>query len=151
RALHGVAAAIVAPTCMALVATTFPKGPLRNAAAAVFGAMGGVGFVMGLVVGGALTEVWWRLAVLGNGPIGLPVLYLARTMLRETQKERMKLDATGAVLATLMCTAAVIFISTGAETGWLSASTIGSGLVALAAFGAFAVVERTAKNPIVPF
>src|SRR5262249_34556134 len=86
-----------------------------------------------------------------NVPIGLPVLYLARTMLRETQKERMKLDATGAVLATLMCTAAVIFISTGAETGWLSASTIGSGLVALAAFGAFAVVERTAKNPIVPF
>src|SRR5271156_7231074 len=42
RLLHGAAAAIVAPTSMALVATTFPKGPTRNAATAVFGAMSGV-------------------------------------------------------------------------------------------------------------
>ena len=151
RLLHGVAAAIVSPTCMALVATTFPKGPLRNAAVAVLGAMGAVGSVTGLVVGGALTEVWWRLAFLVNVPIGLLVIYLARTTLRETQKERMKLDATGAVLATLGCTAAVFGLSMGPEKGWLSATTIGSCVVALAAFVAFAVVERTAENPIVPF
>jgi EmrB/QacA subfamily drug resistance transporter len=151
RLLHGVAAAIITPTCMALVATTFPKGPLRNAAAAVFGAMGGVGAVLGLVVGGALTEVSWRLAFLVNVPIGLAVIYLARTTLRETQKERMKLDATGAVLATLFCSAAVFGFSMGPAKGWLSATTVGSGVVALAAFVAFAVVERTAENPIVPF
>ena len=106
---------------------------------------------MGLVVGGALTEVSWRLAFSVNVPIGLLVLYLARTTLRETQKERMKLDATGAVLATLACTAAVFGLSMGPEKGWLSATTIGSGVVALTAFVAFAVVERTAENPIVPF
>jgi hypothetical protein len=38
----------------------------------------------------------------------------------------------------------------GPEKGWLSATTIGSGLVALAAFVAFAAVEGTAENPIVP-
>jgi EmrB/QacA subfamily drug resistance transporter len=151
RLLHGMAAAIIAPTCVALVATTFPKGPVRNAAAAVFGAMGGVGAVMGLVVGGALTEVSWRLAFLVNVPIGLLVLHLARTTLRETQKERMRLDATGAVLATLICTAAVFGFSMGPDKGWLSATTIGSGVVALVAFVAFVVVERTAENPIVPF
>ena len=151
RLMHGVAAAILAPTCMALVATTFPKGPARNAATAVLGAMSGVGAVIGLVAGGALTDVSWRLAFLVNVPIGLAVIYLARTTLRETQKERMKLDATGAVLATLTCTAAVFGVSIGPEKGWLSATTIGSGLVALAAFVAFAVVERTAENPIVPF
>jgi MFS transporter len=113
--------------------------------------MGGVGAVMGLVVGGALTEVSWRLAFLVNVPIGLLVLYLARSTLRETQKERMKLDAAGAVLATLMCTAAVFGLSMGPEKGWLSATTIGSGVVAVAAFVAFAVLERTAENPIVPF
>jgi hypothetical protein len=84
-------------------------------------------------------------------PIGLAVIYLARITLRETQKERMKLDATGAVLATLACTAAVFGVSMGPEKGWLSATTIGLGVVALAAFVAFAVVERTAENPIVPF
>src|SRR5262249_44870101 len=92
RLLKGVAAAIVSPTAMALVATTFPKGPLRNAAAAVFGAMAGVGSVTGLVLGGVLTEVSWRLSFSVSVPIGLLVLYLARTALRETQKERMKLD-----------------------------------------------------------
>ena len=151
RLLWGVAAAIAAPTAFALVATTFPKGPARNAATAVFGAMAGIGSVMGLVVGGALTEVSWRLAFLVNVPIGLLVIYLARTALRETQRERMKLDATGAVLATLICTAVVFGFSMGPEKGWLSATTIALGVVALGAFVAFAVVERTAENPIVPF
>ena len=85
RLLQGVGAAIASPTGLALVATTFPKGPARNAATAVFAAMTGVGSVMGLVVGGALTEVSWRLAFLVNVPIGLLMIYLARTTLRETQ------------------------------------------------------------------
>jgi EmrB/QacA subfamily drug resistance transporter len=151
RLLHGAAAAIIAPTCMALVATAFPKGPERNAATAVFGAMGGAGAVVGLVVGGAVTDVSWRLAFLVNVPIGLLVLYLARTTLTETRRERMKLDAAGAVLGTVICIAVVFGLSIGPEKGWLSATTIGSGLVALVASVAFTVVERTAENPVVPF
>ncbi len=151
RLLHGTAAAIVSPTCMALVATTFPKGPVRNAAVAVFGAIGGVGAVMGLVVGGALTDVWWRLAFLLNVPLGLLVLYLGGITLRETQKKRMRLDAIGAALATLMCTAVVVGLTMGPEKGWLSPTTVGLGAVAFAAFVAFVVAERTAENPVVPF
>ncbi len=90
---------------------------------------------MGLVVGGALTEVSWRLAFLVNVPIGLVMIYLARTALRETNRERMKLDATGAMLATLACTAAVFAFSMGPEKGWISLATLGSGVVA---FGAVA-------------
>lgn len=151
RLLHGTAAAIIAPTSMALVATTFPKGPARNAAMGVFTAMAGVGYVMGLVVGGILTQVSWRLAFLVNVPIGVVVVYLAHTALRETQKERAKLDATGAVLATLVCIAVVFGFSLGPETGWVSVPTIGLGVLALGALVAFVVVERTAENPIVPF
>jgi EmrB/QacA subfamily drug resistance transporter len=150
RLLQGVAAAILVPTCFALVATTFPKGPWRNAATAAFSATAGLGSVMGLVVGGALTEVSWRLAFLVNVPIGLAVLYVSRTTLRETQKERMKLDNTGAVLAVLACSAVVFGVSMAPEKSWVSAITIGSGVVALVAFVAFVVVERTAENPIVP-
>ncbi|HEU0190041.1 MAG TPA: MFS transporter [Mycobacterium sp.] len=150
RLLQGVGAAIASPTGLALVATTFPKGPARNAAMAVFGAMTGVGSVMGLVVGGALTEVSWRLAFLVNVPIGLVMIYLARTALTETHKERTKLDATGALLATLACIAAVFAFSIGPEHGWISTVTIGSGVVAAASFVAFFWVERSAENPIVP-
>ncbi len=151
RLLHGVAAAVIAPTCMSLVANTFPKGPQRNAATAVFGATNAIGSVVGLVAGGALTELSWRLAFLVNAPIGLAVMYLAASTLRETRQERMKLDAGGAVLATLACTAAVFGFLSGPEHGWLSVVTIGSGVVAATASVAFAVVERTAENPIVPF
>jgi EmrB/QacA subfamily drug resistance transporter len=152
RLLQGLAAAIAVPACLALVATTFPKGPARNTAAAVFGAMSGVGAVMGLVVGGAITEVWWRLAFLANVPIGLLVIYLSVIALRETEKQqRMKLDVTGGVLATLFCTAGVFGLTMGPEKGWQSPTTIGFAGVTLVAFVMFAMVERTAENPIVPF
>jgi len=151
RLSQGVGSAIASPTGLALVATTFPKGPARNAATAVFAAMTAIGSVMGLVVGGALTEVSWRLAFMVNVPIGLVMIYLARTALRETNRERMKLDAAGAMLATLACTAAVFAFSIGPEEGWISITTIGSGVVAVAAGIAFAIVERTAENPVVPF
>jgi EmrB/QacA subfamily drug resistance transporter len=151
RLLQGVGAAIASPTGLALVATTFPKGPARNAATAVFAAMTGVGSVMGLVVGGALTEVSWRLAFLVNVPIGLLMIYLARTTLSETHREPMKLDAAGALLATLGCTAAVFGFSQGPENGWLTPVTLGSGLAAVVFLGAFVMVERTAESPVVPF
>jgi EmrB/QacA subfamily drug resistance transporter len=151
RLLQGIGAAIATPTGLALIATTFPKGPQRNIATAVLGAMGAIGSVMGLVVGGALTELSWRLAFGVNVPIGLAMIYLARTALRETHRERMKLDAAGAVLATVACTAAVFAFSMGPEKGWISATTIGSAALGLVAFIAFALVERTAENPVVPF
>ncbi|MEH3142952.1 MAG: MFS transporter [Mycobacterium kyogaense] len=151
RLLQGVGAAIASPTALALIATTFPKGPARNAATAIFAAMTGVGSVMGLIVGGALTEVSWRWAFLINVPIGLVMIHLARTTLRETNRERLKLDAAGALLATMGCTAAVFAFSMGPEAGWASPITIGSGVVAMACGLAFLWVERTAENPVVPF
>ena len=150
RLLQGVGAAIASPTGLALVATTFSKGPARNAATAVFAAMTGIGSVMGLVVGGALTEVSWRLAFLVNVPIGLLVIYLAHTTLRETHRERLKLDAAGALLATVACTAAVFGFAQAPENGWGSPSTLGAGLIAALAFLAFIAVERNAVNPVVP-
>jgi EmrB/QacA subfamily drug resistance transporter len=151
RLLQGVGAAIASPTALALIATTFPKGPARNAATAIFAAMTGVGSVMGLIVGGALTEVSWRWAFLINIPIGILMIHLARKTLRETHREPLKLDATGAILATLGCTAAVFGFSMGPEQGWLSPITIGSGVAAGVFLLAFFYVERSADNPVVPF
>ncbi|PRC58932.1 MFS transporter, partial [Mycobacterium sp. ITM-2017-0098] len=58
---------------------------------------------------------------------------------------------TGAILATLGCTAAVFTFSMGPEAGWLSPLTLGSAAAAIAAFISFLFVERTAENPVVPF
>lgn len=94
--------------------------------------MTGIGSVMGLVVGGALTEVSWRLAFLVNVPLGVLMIVLARNTLRETHKERMKLDAAGALLATVACTAAVFGFTQGPENGWMAPLTLLSAAVAVA-------------------
>ena len=151
RLLQGVGAAIASPTGLALIATTFPKGPARNSATAIFAAMTGIGSVLGLVVGGALVEVSWRLAFLVNIPIGVLVIYLAQVTLRQTHREPMKLDAAGALRATVGCTAAVFGFTQGPENGWLEPMTLLSGLIAVTAFAAFFFVERSAVNPVVPF
>ena len=150
RLLQGVGAAIASPTALALIATTFPKGPARNSATAIFAAMTGIGSVMGLIVGGALTEVSWRWAFLVNVPIGLLMLYLAHTTLTETHRAAVKLDATCAVLATLGCSAAVFGFSMGPEQGWRSPLTVGAGIASAVFLGAFFLKERSAENPLVP-
>ncbi|WP_085999532.1 MFS transporter [Rhodococcus triatomae] len=151
RALQGVGAAIASPTALALVATTFAPGPVRNQAIAIFAAMTGVGSVTGLIVGGALTEVSWRWIFLINVPIGVLILVFAFGSLAETNAERLKLDVPGAILATLGCTAVVFGFTEGPEMGWGSLPVLAGLIGGLVLLGVFLVVERRAENPLLPF
>lgn len=151
RAVQGTGAAIAAPTGLALIATTYAVGHARNRAFAVSAAMQASGSVLGLVLGGALTVVSWRLAFLINIPIGILIIWVAVTRLAETHHERLKLDVAGAALATLACTSAVLVFTQGPPRGWVDPWVIGAGIAAVVFLGAFLLVERTAEHPIVPF
>ncbi len=150
RALQGASAAVAAPTAMALVATTFAPGKPRSQAFAIYAAMTGVGSVAGLILGGVLTEVSWRLVFLINVPIGLVVALGAIVALRESQGDRLPLDVPGAVLGTVGCTLLVFGVNDGPN-GWTSPLVIGSFVLGAAALIAFVIVERRARNPILPF
>ncbi|CAN5158759.1 MFS transporter [soil metagenome] len=151
RAVQGVGAAVAAPTGLALIATTYAVGHARNQAMAVSAGMQAIGSVLGLVLGGALTVVSWRLAFLINVPIGIVIIAVAVTQLSETRHERLKLDITGALLATLGCTAAVLVFTQGPPRGWVDPWVIGAGVAAAVFFLSFLIVERSAENPLVPF
>ncbi|WP_246833530.1 MFS transporter [Williamsia sp. 1138] len=150
RALQGAAAAVAAPTAMALVATTFAPGKPRNQAFAVYAAMTGIGSVAGLIAGGVLTELSWRLVFLINVPIGVIVVVGAVLFLKESQGERLPLDVRGAVLATLGCTLVVLAVNEGPG-GWLRPVVVIPLIVGLLSLAAFVMVERNADNPILPF
>ncbi|MBX7430882.1 MFS transporter [Mycobacterium sp. Y57] len=150
RAVQGVGAAVAAPTGLALIATTYAVGHARNRALAVSAAMQATGSVLGLVLGGALTVVSWRLAFLINVPIGIVIVTTAVLSLAETHHERLKLDVTGALLATLGCTSAVMLFTQGPARGWVDPFVIGAGVAAAVFFLAFLIVERSAEHPIVP-
>lgn len=151
RALQGASAAIAAPTAMALVATTFAPGKQRSQAFAIYAAMTGIGSVAGLIFGGLLTQLSWRLVFLINVPIGLMVALGAVAVLRESQGERLALDVKGAVLGTLGCTLLVFAVNEGPSAGWASPFVIGSFVLGGLALVAFIIVERRADHPILPF
>ena len=82
RAVQGAGGAIVAPTALALIATTFPEGPPRNKALGVYAAMSVAGGVAGLLAGGLLvTYASWRWVLFVNVPIGIAVALAALTVL----------------------------------------------------------------------
>ncbi|MGV0643331.1 MFS transporter [Mycolicibacterium sp. XJ879] len=151
RAVQGTGAAVAAPTGLALIATTYAVGQARNRALAISAAMQGIGSVLGLVLGGALTVISWRLAFLINVPIGILIVAVAVYYLAETHHERLKLDVTGALLATLGCTSAVLVFTQGPPRGWVDPLVIGAAVAAAVFFIGFLLVERTAAHPIVPF
>lgn len=151
RAVQGTGAAVAAPTGLALIATTYAVGHARNRAMAVSAAMQGVGSVLGLVLGGALTVVSWRLAFLINIPIGIAIIAIALARLQETYRERLRLDLPGALLATAACTAAVLVFTQGPPLGWVDPWVFGAAVAAVVCLVAFLAVERTAPNPLVPF
>ncbi|MUM34381.1 MFS transporter, partial [Mycolicibacterium sp. CBMA 361] len=150
RAVQGIGAAVAAPTGMALIATTYAVGHARNKAMAVSAAMQALGSVLGLVLGGLLTVISWRLAFLINVPLGLIVMVVAALRIAETRHERLALDATGALLATVGCGAAVLAFSQGPSRGWADPWVIGAGVAAVVALLGYVVAERRAEHPLVP-
>ena len=79
RVAQGVGAAIAAPSVLALLTTSTPDAAARNRALALFTAVSSAGGSLGLILGGALTDLGsWRWTLVINVPIGIAVLALAR-------------------------------------------------------------------------
>src|SRR5450631_2599633 len=100
RAAQGVGAAVIAPTALALITTTFPEGPPRNRAMGVYSAMSIGGAAVGLMAGGLLTTyLSWRWVLFVNVPIGVVVALLAPRAIaaspRSTRASRRGFDIPG--------------------------------------------------------
>ncbi len=152
RALQGVGAAIVAPAALSLITTNVPEGPARTRALGYYGATASVGFVAGLVLGGALVQFFdWRAVLWVNVPIGLAAALLTPVLIPATASVtgRHRLDVAGGLLVTGGVAAAVFSISEGPMSGWLSWPTIGTLLVGFILTGAFIVAERRHPAPLV--
>ncbi|MGZ4598578.1 MAG: MFS transporter [Oryzihumus sp.] len=152
RALQGLGAAIASPTALALITTTFPAGPPRNRAFAVYAAMSGAGAAVGLILGGVLTESSWRWTFFVNVPIGIVVALLAPRFLGESPRQHGAFDIPGALTGTLGLGSLVYGLTHAAPPHhWGDALTVGPIVVGLALLAAFVVIERRAEHPLLPF
>jgi EmrB/QacA subfamily drug resistance transporter len=149
RAGQGLGAALLSPAALSIITTAF-KGPERTKALGAWGAVGGAGAAVGVLLGGALTELDWRAIFLINLPIGL-VLALGAWRVVPADLARPKwrgLDLRGALLATISIAALVYAISQADSAGWASAQTLGMGLGALTGLAGFAVLELRTSQPL---
>jgi EmrB/QacA subfamily drug resistance transporter len=150
RILQGVGAALAAPSALALITTTFPAGRSRNTAMGVYAAMGGVGATVGLLLGGALTDVLdWRWVFFVNIPIGLAVLAGTRTLV-EAERHPGRLDVPGAITGTGGLIALVYGITRGGEHGWTGGLTLASFAAAAVLLVAFLFLQARTADPMMP-
>jgi EmrB/QacA subfamily drug resistance transporter len=152
RVVQGCGAALAAPCALSLLATTFPAGPARTRALGLYGAMGGLGSVVGLLVGGALTEyASWRWVLFINAPIAL--LVLAGTflgVLNPGAAERGRVDVPGAVAATLGIGSVIYGLSRGTADGWTDGGTLAAIAAGLVLVLAFVAIEGRSRAPMLP-
>ena len=161
RGLQGLGAALASPAALALITTTFPAGPARNRAFAVYAAMSGAGAAVGLILGGWLTGSsldvlgthldGWRMTFLINVPIGIIAAALAPRVLAESKSHPGELDIPGALTGTYGLLGLVYGLSRAAQEGWSDTVTIaslGAGVGLLVLFG---FIESRAEHPLLPF
>jgi Major Facilitator Superfamily len=117
----------------------------------VWGAVGGAGAAIGVLLGGALTElVDWRAIFFVNLPIGALVGAAAMHVVpADTARPRWQgLDMRGALVATASVGALVYALSQAETAGWTSMRTVGIGAAAITALAAFAGLELRTEQPL---
>jgi len=153
RALQGAFGALLAPTALAVLTTTFTIPKERARAFGVFGAIAGAGGAVGLLLGGFLTEKFdWRWNLYINVVIAVIAVVGALIFVTNTKRTgpRPKLDIPGTIFVSGALFGLVFGLSNAETDGWDSALTWGmlAGFVVLIV--AFVLWQRRAAHPLLP-
>ena len=153
RAVQGFGAAVITPSALSIVMTTFEEGAERNKALGIWGALGGGGAAVGVLAGGVLTKyLGWEWIFFVNVPVGAVAFMLTPRFVRESRSEReTSQDIAGAVTVTAGLALLVYAVSNAPSHGWTSTWTLSRIAVAVVLLLVFLAVEARAKAPLMPF
>jgi EmrB/QacA subfamily drug resistance transporter len=150
RAGQGLGAAMLSPAALSILTGAF-KGEARVRALGAWGAVGGAGAAVGVLLGGALTQVAdWRAIFFINLPVAVVLAVVGRHVVpADGDAPRWSgLDVRGAVVATGSLAAVVYALSRAESAGWTSAVTLSLGVAGLAGLAVFVVLERRSPLPL---
>jgi EmrB/QacA subfamily drug resistance transporter len=153
RVVQGVGAAIMTPTALSIIATTFPDGSERNKALGIWGALGGVGATAAWLIGGPLVDgPGWEWIFFINIPLGLAALALSPLLLRESRAAltRRSYDPAGAFTITGALVLLVYALVEAPNVGWGDPQTILLVTGSAVLLAAFALIESRHRAPLVP-
>ncbi|WP_082582301.1 MFS transporter [Aeromicrobium sp. Root236] len=152
RFVKGVAAAFTVPAGLSIITTTFAEGPARNRALSIYTVCGASGFSMGLVFGGLLTELGWRMTFLLPGPAALLLLFAGLKVVPRAERQASSLkhfDLVGAFTSTASLLILVYAVVEAPERGWTSVATLGLLAASIALAALFVAVELRHDHPLV--
>ena len=156
RVLQGAGAAVIAPTALSLLMTTFAEGTSRNKAMGVYAAVSAAGNSVGLLLGGVLvTYVSWRWVFFVNVPVGILLALLAPRVFAASKRLPGRFDFPGALTGPSGLALLVYGISHAAtDSGGVSHGGDVTTIAALAAAAvllvAFVLIERRSSHPLLP-
>jgi EmrB/QacA subfamily drug resistance transporter len=150
RGVQGAAAAVLAPSALSIVMTTFPSGADRNKALGIWGATSGVGGTAGSLIGGPVTDgLGWQWIFFINVPVCLLVVVLAPMLLMDSRGPgRRGFDVAGAVTVTAALIVLVYAVIEAPDSSALRTALLV--VLSAALFAAFVLVEQRSAAPLVP-
>lgn len=151
RVFQGLGAALIAPSALTLLMSTFTDPRELNKALGFWGASAAMGGSAGVFLGGVLTEYMdWRWTFFINIPIGLAVMFAGRNLLVSGMTQRSRISYLSAALISAAIAILVYTLVSAEQNGWTS-------LISIILFAAvaillivFAVVQKTSSNPLLP-
>jgi EmrB/QacA subfamily drug resistance transporter len=152
RGLQGLGAAFISPAALAIISTTFEEGAERAKALGVWAAIAIGGSAVGLIVGGALTQLLsWPWIFFINVPVGVAVFALSLWYLPESKEEGVhrSFDVAGAITVTAGLMSLVYAIVEGPQKGWASVQTISTFVLSAVLLVSFVLIEQRSKAPLV--
>lgn len=152
RFIKGAAAGFTVPAGLAILTTNFVEGPARNRAFGIYTLGVASGYSLGLVFGGLLTEIGWRVTLLFPGPVALVLVILGlRGIPRTASTRRASLrhfDFLGSLTITIALLGVVYAIAGAPDRGWSAPGTVVPLIIGAAALAAFVVVELRHQHPL---
>jgi EmrB/QacA subfamily drug resistance transporter len=152
RGLQGLGSSMIVPGSLSLIGVAYPP-ERRTAAIGIWAAVVGLGFAMGPLIGGALTEslgwewVWWS-----NVPLVAVAIFLTLARVPESRDDgELSVDVPGIVLLGVGAFALVLGLTQGRVWGWGDPRVLAIFAVAIVSFAAFAIVEQRRRLPLVHF
>jgi EmrB/QacA subfamily drug resistance transporter len=150
RAVQGAGAAVMMPLALALLSAAFPPKQ-RARALGIFGAITGLGIVLGPLVGGAAVQgISWPWIFWINVPIGLVTIALSQRHISESFGPDSALDIPGLALVTVGALGIVWALVRGNSIGWDSPQSVVALAAGIAAVIGFVVWELRAPAPMLP-
>ncbi|OIJ63528.1 MFS transporter [Streptomyces mangrovisoli] len=152
RALQGAFAALLAPSALSLLTTTFTDPKERGKAFGIYGALAGSGSAIGFIVGGVLTEYLnWRWCLYVNVPIAIIAVFGALALLHDRPgRTDARLDVPGVVLGCGGLVAIVYGFAEAEPRGWTDPLVLALFAAGVALLAAFVWWQTRAPSPLLP-